>query len=494
MSYTLNKTNSETLLTLLDGTTSDAGGLTFIGKNYVSYGEIQNENFVKLLENFANNVSPTDPLKGELWYDTSTSPGVLKVYDGVRYKPVSAQTTANTAPTTGLSTGDGWWDTTNDQYKVYSGTEWVVVGPAYSKLDGKSGAIVEVVYDTSATKHVVTSIYSNNNRTAIVSHDATFMPNVAITGFATISPGVNLSTAVSNNLLHGTSRNAQQLGNVVAANYARKDQTETFAVDTNVLGNVNVGTNLNAQISVVANVLSISNTLDDIVLQTMPGGSTVNSLTIDGITGNVSVRGVPTTPLGVATKSYVDLSKSEVIADLTANVVLINSNIDSNVGIINTDIDALTTRMDTAEQDITDLYILDSVKAPVDSPVLTGTPQTTTASLGNDSTQIASTAYVMNQDAEREYQTNLTIQANVDAINTDMTNRLELKANLASPALTGIPTAPHPVFEANTAQIATTQYVQIATKYWDGSAKFISTDYPDPDAGEIGDFWFRIES
>jgi len=395
MSYTLNKTNSEILVTLLDGTTADAGGLTFIGKNYISYGEIQNENFVKLLENFANSEAPVNPLKGELWYDTSTSPGVLKVYDGVRFKAVSAQTTGNTAPVAGLSTGDSWWDTTNDQYKVYSGTDWVVVGPAYSKLDGKSGAMVEVVYDTGTTKHVVVSMYSNNNRTAIISHDATFTPNVAITGFATISPGVNLSTAVSNNLVHGTSRNAQQLGNVAAASYARKDQAETFASTVSVLGNINLGANLNLQMSVVNNEMIVNNSASGIVFQTQPGGSTVDSLLINGITGNVSVRGKPTTPLGVATKSYVDDTQTIINQTIEANVLTLNTAISSNVGLINAQFANVSAVLDEHEQDLIDLNVLVSFKAPSDSPDFTGIPQADTASMGTSTRQIASTEYVM---------------------------------------------------------------------------------------------------
>lgn len=395
MSYTLNKTNSETLITLLDGTTADAGGLTFIGKNYLSYGEIQNENFLKLLENFSYNLPPTNPLKGQIWYDTSTSPGVLKIYDGVRFKPVSGVTLGNAAPTAGLTTGDAWWDTVNEQYKVYSGTEWLVVGPAYSKLDGKSGAIVEVIYDTGNTKHVVTSMYSNNNRTVIVSHDAAFTPNVTIAGFATISPGVNLSTAVSNNLLHGTSKNSQQLGNVVAASYARKDQTETFAADTNVLGNINLGANLNVGLSSVTNDFVITNSAGSVTVQTMPGGSTVNSLTIDGITGNVSVRGKPTTPLGVATKGYVDDTQYIINQTIESNVQLINAAIASNVSVINQRFANVDVVLDEHTQDIIDLNIILASKAPSDSPDFTGIPLCDTASMNTSTRQIASTEYVM---------------------------------------------------------------------------------------------------
>lgn len=494
MSYQINKTNGEELLTLLDGTLDTSTGLNLVGKNYVGYGELQQENFVWLLENFANDAQPTSPLEGQLWFNNATN--VLNVYDGARFRPVSTKTVSNTAPLNSY-VGDSWWDTANDQYKVYNGSGWSLIGPAYSKVDGVSGTIVESLYDGSGTKHTVMSIYFNNNRTAIVSYDQEFTPNVSVTGFTTIKPGINMSTANANNLLHGTAVNAQQLGNVAAVSYARKDQTETFAANVNVLGRVSIGTDLNGKLSTDTNgVVLFENTSTDksIKIQTNPGGSTVDSLTVDGITGNVSVRGMPTTPLGVATKGYVDLTKSQVIADLESNIVTVNTNINSNVDIINANIGGLTVRMDAAEQDIVDLFVLDSAKATIDSPTFTGVPAVPTATLGTNTTQIASTAYVLAQDTERKNQTNSAIQANVSAINIDMTNRLALKANLASPTLTGVPTAPNPGFGANTQQIATTQFVQIATKYWDGSRKFISTDYPDANQGTVGDFWFRIES
>ena len=58
--------------------------LRFIGKNYAGYGEIQNENFLHLLENFASGTQPTRPLGGQIWFDTS--PSKLKFYDGTKFR------------------------------------------------------------------------------------------------------------------------------------------------------------------------------------------------------------------------------------------------------------------------------------------------------------------------------------------------------------------------------------------------------------------------
>ncbi|EAW2926314.1 phage tail protein [Salmonella enterica] len=81
--------------------------------------------------------------------------------------------------------------------------------------------------------------------------------------------------------------------------------------------------------------------------------------------------------------------------------------------------------------------------APKESPTLTGTPKAPTALAGNNSTQIANTAFV--QDV-------------VTALN----NALALKAPLASPALTGTPTAPTAAQTVNNTQVATTAFVKSA--------------------------------
>ena len=88
MSYTINKTDGSVLTEIVDGTIDQtATDLTLIGKNSTSYGEYFNENFVHLLENFANNSQPNNPVQGQLWYDTSE--GRVKVYDGNGWKAVS---------------------------------------------------------------------------------------------------------------------------------------------------------------------------------------------------------------------------------------------------------------------------------------------------------------------------------------------------------------------------------------------------------------------
>lgn len=126
MAYLIHKTNGDILISLADGTLDNTTGLTFVGRNYVGYGEFQQENFVRLLENFANDTRPDNPLEGQLWYDTTDQ--ILKYYNGSTFKPIS-NTTASTSAPTNTVVGDAWWDSENNQFRVWNGTEWKVIGP-----------------------------------------------------------------------------------------------------------------------------------------------------------------------------------------------------------------------------------------------------------------------------------------------------------------------------------------------------------------------------
>lgn len=141
MAYTILNTDGTILVTLADKTIDNLStSLTLVGKNYSGYGEIWNNNLIKLLANNASstNSPPQNPLIGQLWYDTTAQR--LKVYDG-SFKPVAGAITDSTEPDN-LSSGDLWWDTTDEQLKTYYDGTVYLVGPAYPADVGSNGLVL----------------------------------------------------------------------------------------------------------------------------------------------------------------------------------------------------------------------------------------------------------------------------------------------------------------------------------------------------------------
>ena len=62
MTYRVDRYNRTFLTNVADGTIDSTTDLRFVGRNYSGYGEIQNENFLHLLENFSNTVAPSRPI------------------------------------------------------------------------------------------------------------------------------------------------------------------------------------------------------------------------------------------------------------------------------------------------------------------------------------------------------------------------------------------------------------------------------------------------
>ena len=113
--------------------------------------------------------------------------------------------------------------------------------------------------------------------------------------------------------------------------------------------------------------------------------------------------------------------------------------------------------------DVTGLQSALDAKAPLASPALTGTPTAPTAATDTNTTQIATTAFVLGQASVTAPGMDGTAAvgsstrfARADHVHPTDTSR----APLASPALTGTPTAPTVANGTNTTQIATTAFVR----------------------------------
>ena len=80
MSYIINNSRGQLIVNLADGTINTTStSLTLVGRNVVNYGQSENENYVYLLENFANDTQPNNAILGQLWYNSDTD--VISAYD-----------------------------------------------------------------------------------------------------------------------------------------------------------------------------------------------------------------------------------------------------------------------------------------------------------------------------------------------------------------------------------------------------------------------------
>ena len=232
MSYEVNKFSGAFVTSVADGTIDTTTDLRLVGKNYAGYGEVQNENFVHLLENFANTTAPPKSITGQIWFDTATKK--LKYYDGARFKVASGAEASASAPS-GLATGDFWWDTGAKQLYAYTGTDFTLVGPIASPDLGNSIISAAVVYGTLTTAegpHTVLKVITDDKTVAIASKIAFTLDNTKnpIDDFTVIKKGITLAksqTGVSSDdfKFWGTASNADRLGGFTSDQYLKIGET-----------------------------------------------------------------------------------------------------------------------------------------------------------------------------------------------------------------------------------------------------------------------------
>ena len=196
MSYKINKTDGTLLIDLLDGSIdTSVSDITLIGRNYKGFGELINENFVKMLENFASSSAPANPLRGQLWYDTAENR--LKVYNGTAFA-TNGIIVASTQPN--LATGDIWLNSLTNQMSFFDGTDLVLVGPTHTAAQGVSGFVAQSILNTQNQTKTVLKFFVQNTLIGVWS-SAQFTPIASqviselITGsnpLGIIYPGFNL--------------------------------------------------------------------------------------------------------------------------------------------------------------------------------------------------------------------------------------------------------------------------------------------------------------
>ena len=285
MPYQIDRFNGVPLVNVDDGTVDQTTDLKFVGKNYAGYGEIQNENFLFLLENFSNTTSPPKPISGQIWYDSATKK--LKFYDNSKWRTTGGAE-SSASPPTGLTLGDFWWDTSSKQLYAWDGAAFVLVGPQAVEGAGQTNLESASVVDTLTNTHAIVKAVVDGVVTFIISADTFTLDSVVnpITGFSNINQGITLVNSPSgisttSFRFFGTASDSDRLGGVAAANYLQAVNASFTGLAEFDDNGFTVGNDSDLRVSVV------SGTVPTIANQT---SSRISFRVLDGVTNREPLR------------------------------------------------------------------------------------------------------------------------------------------------------------------------------------------------------------
>lgn len=231
MPYSIDRYNGTTLTVVEDGTIDNTLDIKLIGKNYAGYGEVQNENYVHLLENFSGTSAPPRPLSGQIWYNSSSRK--LSFWDNNKWRPMGGAEVKTTAPT-GLTEGDFWWDSGNDQLYAFNGSDYVLVGPQGVEGSGTTQMVSRSVRDSLGTTHAIITAIVDGDVIYIISADADFtLDNLVneIPGFTVVKQGLTLintgtsGITTSSHKYWGTASNALKLDGRPVSDFVLADSS-----------------------------------------------------------------------------------------------------------------------------------------------------------------------------------------------------------------------------------------------------------------------------
>ncbi len=464
MAYTINKTDGTVVATITDGTLNTSTSLTLFGKNYSGFGELLNENLIKLLENSASTAAPTTALAGELWFDKNTNR--VKVFDGTEFKPTGGAISQSANPTA-PSAGDLHHDTDTDQVSVYTGSAWLLVGPAYNKTQTLSGWSVETLASSGGNK-TVSSMYAGNTRVATLSKE-TFTPTDTLTGFAQIYAGITLNSTLGA-VFSGTTTSATAMdvsgtsntsATVIAGgNFLRADasDTTTGALTIENDSGLTLGSSKKLTITESSGDITVANTSQDkdIIFTVNDDGSTAPIMRLDGSAEEVILRGNVTIHGNLNISGEYNSSTSSVVTVDDAYVKVNTGNAEADAGLI----------VETSDTDDARLFYE------------VGTNRWMAGEGGNYSQVIRET------DATTNGATGQGLVLKTDSSGIFTVAGVEMSAVGSA------------ISSTDTSDTSVPTIGQVATfgNLWGGSAKTVSTSNPTSGDGDNGDFWFVRES
>lgn len=198
MSYLINNYKGESLVVLEDGTVDTSTSIGLVGRNYVGYGEIQNENFVYLLENFANTAPPSRAIPGQLWFDTANK--TVNSYDGSVWNNVGAAVLSDSEPET-TAPGSFWLKTPVNILYTWTGSLWRQVGPeAVEGFADTKAKSISLTADNGFSYPVVQLVVDGVVQGIWSAYSFRIDATNAISGFDEVNIGLTMSR---NSKLHG---------------------------------------------------------------------------------------------------------------------------------------------------------------------------------------------------------------------------------------------------------------------------------------------------
>jgi len=295
MAYIINRFDGTQLTIVDDGILDTSTPVGLIGRNYTGYGEVQNENFIFLLENFANASPPARALSGQAWYDKNAK--ALKVYNGTTWLSIGNATVSEEEPA--HSNGGLWLKVVTQQLFVSDGITWRQVGPEAAEGFAVTKMTSTVIKDSlGANKPAILSQINGETTAIIVNEDFTINTATEIPGFSQLTRGINLkSSNYFSGALKGNADSASRLDTARTINSVRFNGTSdiTITAATNQplkAGDFIIGSEFNGAFETTWDInASSENLIGTVVARNSVGGfsaTTVNADLFGDVQGNVT--------------------------------------------------------------------------------------------------------------------------------------------------------------------------------------------------------------
>ena len=377
MAYVINKYDGTPLVILEDGTLNTSTSVGLLGRNYVGYGEIQNENFLFLLENFANSAPPSTPLEGQTWFNKETK--ALNVYTGTTWVPVNSAIMSPTEPV--ATSGALWYNTTTGQLFLYDVDIWKSVGSEILPGYGISKWVSTLILDTSNNLRPVVQGVVDDVVIAILSKDSFIInTSVIIPGFAEVVSGLTFSTnhQISGTLI-GNSSTASRLETPRRINGVAFSGTSDITITASTTGTLLsgdyiLGNDYNGSSTITWSVdASSANVIGKVVVRDSAGDFAANTITANKfvglLEGNVSVA------TGISTFNVVEanefrglgfsgnaFSASKLLPGAKINTVLFDGTSDITISAAALTLTGNRLAPNVVESELTSLGILSSLR------------------------------------------------------------------------------------------------------------------------------------